>query len=81
MACCFVELIISSSASYPSTSYSVSATGRPVNGSSFDKNKQVVSTTVTTVKVLITAPKKFNSNLQLALLLEPKNTSKVASGA
>ena len=25
--------------------------------------------------------KKFNSNLQLALLLEPKNTSKVASGA
>ena len=25
--------------------------------------------------------KKFNSNLQLALLLEPKDTSKVASGA
>ena len=25
--------------------------------------------------------KKFNSNLQLVLLLEPKNTSKVASGA
>ena len=25
--------------------------------------------------------KKFNSNLQLALVLEPKNTSKVASGA
>ena len=25
--------------------------------------------------------KKFNSNLQLAPLLEPKNTSKVASGA
>ena len=42
-----VELIISSSASYPSTSYSVSATGLPVNGSSFDNNKQVVSTTVT----------------------------------
>ena len=34
-----------------------------------------------TIKVLITVPKKFNSNLQLALLLEPKNTSKVASGA
>ena len=46
-ACCFVELTISSSASYPSTSHSVSATGLPVNGSSFDNNKQVVSTTVT----------------------------------
>ena len=47
MACCFVELIISSSTSYPSTSHSVSATGFPINGSSFDNNKQVVSTTVT----------------------------------
>ena len=47
MACCFVGLIISSSASYPSTSHTVSATGLPVNGSSFDNNKQVVSTTVT----------------------------------
>ena len=49
MACCFAGLIISSSASYPSTSHSVSATGLPINGSSFDNNKQVVSTTVTNV--------------------------------
>ena len=40
-----------------------------------------LETKIRTVKVLITAPKKINSNLQLALLLEPKNTSKVASGA
>ena len=48
MACCFAGLIISGFASCPSTSVSAThVTGLPMNGSSFDNDKQVISTTVT----------------------------------